>query len=627
MLKFIQLTLLIISLCFLECKGYSIEQLKKQLDTTTNDSIKIWTCKMLCVELDDQHQSFMQYVCKGIAICNKHILSNNGNKEEFYSYSRLNFLNIVSHAYLRANKYYERINMLNKNLKEANKIKNLNYQYQLKQVGYRELGVTRRALNQDSLALKYIFQSLVYHLKIPVKNANADSIYKAFLYAELGNIALENNNIELAIGYSRLSLKYITEYSFILESFIDNTIGEAYRKINNTKKAFYYFLLAYNSAKKYNAIQDLPLISYNIAAIYEQKGDVNQASKYYNLSYKEAQNVYDVDVLTDVAKRLTRLYSNQKNITLTKFYFEKYLTVEEEQTKYKKENELVKIEMSHKYEVEKRMNEYQEELKQLKYESDLKQTRAQIYGVIGLALLVIVSIVYVALDRQTRQKLAYQKKLVEQQHKNFIQIIETQESERKRIAADIHDGIGQMLIAAKMNINYLGELETGANQELIKSSSTIIQEIIDEIRNITFNLMPSVLTNHGLEKAILQLVEKLQKFNPSIIFTYEHSGLNQLTNQIIQVNIFRIIQEFFSNALKYAHAKNIKLKIVCMNDTIVLEFNDDGKGFDFETEIKKGQNGLKNIMARVALLKGYIDMKLLKETNGKNYHITLTKEI
>ena len=183
-------------------------------------------------------------------------------------------------------------------------------------------------------------------------------------------------------------------------------------------------------------------------------------------------------------------------------------------------------------------------------------------------------------------------------------VFETQESERKRLAEDLHDSVGQVLSAIKLNLHRLDKIIENDNpKSLLLDTRKLTDECIQEIRNIIHNVLPPVLTDFGLIEALQALCERLEKNTGiKIIFTKELP--NDRFSSEIEITLYRIAQELFGNAVKHSGATAIQLQLTRENGTLMMSFSDNGVGFDPES-VKRGF-GLKNLESRAQFINGKI---------------------
>ncbi len=203
-----------------------------------------------------------------------------------------------------------------------------------------------------------------------------------------------------------------------------------------------------------------------------------------------------------------------------------------------------------------------------------------------------------------------QKKLVlvkESTQKYTKQLLEKTEEERKRIASDLHDSVSHELLSLKNSI-----------EEKSAQTDSKIDLIINDIRNISRNLHPIMFDKVGLTASIEQLVERTQTLN-NFMITAEIDYNNTLTNAA-ELQVYRILQEALSNCIKYAKAVAAKITIEENNQSLMIQFKDNGIGFDVNETLKsKNSFGLHNIIERGRAIGGEATIV----SNKKGTHITI----
>lgn len=204
------------------------------------------------------------------------------------------------------------------------------------------------------------------------------------------------------------------------------------------------------------------------------------------------------------------------------------------------------------------------------------------------------------------------KKLTAQQKLQLEAIVRTEESERKRIATDLHDGIGQLLSSVKINLGVAIEKversDYNTTTVLLNKSTDSINQITKELRNISYNLLPPSLEQFGLASAIEEEVNKL-KSKPDLFIHFDNSTTGAKFDQKIELILFRVFQEMLNNALKHAEAREITIQLIEHGNTLVLMFEDDGRGFNKDVGLlKKNSSGLKNLYSRINLIQGTINI-------------------
>jgi len=161
-------------------------------------------------------------------------------------------------------------------------------------------------------------------------------------------------------------------------------------------------------------------------------------------------------------------------------------------------------------------------------------------------------------------------------------IVRTEQNEQKRMADDLHDSLAQEVAMAKLmvtNLEAYGEKNDRNFNKLIETSKYILDEAITHIREICYNLMPSVLIKGNIDIALSEFVKKLNSQN-IIRFHYKSEGNFDNLNSEIEIVIFRIVQEFINNSIKHSKAKNVTIvSKINTDNNFFIELKDDGTRF------------------------------------------------
>jgi signal transduction histidine kinase len=222
-------------------------------------------------------------------------------------------------------------------------------------------------------------------------------------------------------------------------------------------------------------------------------------------------------------------------------------------------------------------------------------------------IIMLLGIIYNIWDKEKLKDV--QLRLLEEDRKEtFKKLITVQDSERKRIAEELHDSIGPMLAAIKINFlrSIKAERERKPAGGLIAKTESIIDESISEIRNIAHQLMPKGLSSKGLVTLLTEYFDDLENlYSADIHFT---SDITATPNSDIQLNLYRIISELVLNAAKHGGAKVISVSLETHEDGINIIIRDDGTGFNAMKKSNTGM-GLKSIESRVSYLKGNMEIQ------------------
>lgn len=197
-------------------------------------------------------------------------------------------------------------------------------------------------------------------------------------------------------------------------------------------------------------------------------------------------------------------------------------------------------------------------------------------------------------------------------------ILQTQDVERQRIAADLHDDLGGTLATIKRSItDLMAESTTPGTRRKFENLEPLIQKSSDDLRRISHNLMPPEFERIGLSGSLSQLIVAL----PTVPTKFEYlcSGNEQRLAKDIELNAYRIVSELIQNILKHAQAKRAAVQLIYFGSVLRILVEDDGLGSNTEPNSKSSGLGLKNCMLRA----DYICATLTRETSAGGSLIVL----
>jgi two-component system NarL family sensor kinase len=208
-----------------------------------------------------------------------------------------------------------------------------------------------------------------------------------------------------------------------------------------------------------------------------------------------------------------------------------------------------------------------------------------------------------------KQKHVLQAAILNQQDLATKGIIQAEEKERKRIAADLHDGVGQLFSAVRMNLSSLMErvvLNNTEEQALAEKTIAMVDESCKEVRTIAHQMMPNILLKIGLASAIKDFVNKIDSHHLKV--NLEAYGLDERLDNNVEIVLYRVVQECVNNVIKHSKASRLDINLTRETDNISVTIEDNGIGFNTADKMKFEGIGLKNIITRVAYLKGTVDI-------------------
>lgn len=305
--------------------------------------------------------------------------------------------------------------------------------------------------------------------------------------------------------------------------------------------------------------------------------------------------------------------SNEQSIRAYSLLSDAYLNIEDFENAYKYknlENDSLRFnfaqdrfqqaaEITEDYRTDKQLDQAEET-------ALIQSQKAKTFGIVALILLLVLAISYL-IFLQTIQR----KKL-----ENLQAVVLGEEQERRRLAKDLHDGIGVLLTSIRMRLSNFED--TVDDQESYHQSLEQIDKACTEVRRVSHNLSPASLEKLGLEEAILDLADQINLSSDLEMSTKVEWTASKLNSED-EVLVYRIIQELINNSLKYAEASKLMLSITEAHESIKLDYSDNGKGFD-KQKIKPGI-GLKSIASRLDILKG--KMSYISQL-GKGTHFEIS---
>jgi PAS domain S-box-containing protein len=209
----------------------------------------------------------------------------------------------------------------------------------------------------------------------------------------------------------------------------------------------------------------------------------------------------------------------------------------------------------------------------------------------------------------------------EAEHRVREAIINTEESERSRIAQDLHDGLGPILSTIKIYFQVYQDTKDESKKMILnKKLKSTIDEAIKGVSEISHNISPHVLRNYGFYAALKQFIHRIALTN--VINFNLDCGLEQDLNKNTEIILYRAIAELINNSIKHSGCKSISITLNHIDDSLQVNYSDDGKGFDAAAVLEKPAmgSGVQNIINRINALQGNVEMN---STEGKGMHALL----
>ncbi len=374
-------------------------------------------------------------------------------------------------------------------------------------------------------------------------------------------------------------------------------LGGAYGQLKQPKKSLEYMKRSLRMREQLGDEFALSMSYINIAESFNLLHQTDSAIFYANRAIQLGRKIQFLDMVKYAYQFLSEIHSSNGRYAEALAYYKQYSQLHDSifnQTKSKQVAELTT-----KYETEKK--EEQIKLQQM----ELRQKNMYLLLAAVLFLLGIVAVVAIYRHRKARQDARFQRRLFEQQQEVAKAVLDAEERERRRIAADLHDGVGQTLSAALLNLNSVSEILQDSEAKLrAETAVQLVKDSYTEMRTISHQMMPNALLKAGLATAVREFLQKIDESTLKV--SLETIGLNQQRlHQQTETILYRIIQETVTNVVKHANASKLYIQIVQDEEGISLAIEDNGKGFQ-PGSVNEGI-GLSSIRNRVQILNGTVD--------------------
>jgi signal transduction histidine kinase len=354
-------------------------------------------------------------------------------------------------------------------------------------------------------------------------------------------------------------------------------------------------------------IRSLIKDSFALAVNYTNLGDIYAAAKkydnakdYYLKSNELATKIKYADLLANNYKQLSELETQQSQFQKAYDYLQLYNQLNDSIYQITKTKQIQ--ELSAKYETA----EKEKQIQQQQFEISKRN-----YYIAGI-LLIFTLFSMLAYSFYKRYKLKQQSRLQEeiilQQDMAAKAVIEAEEKERKRIAGDLHDGVGQMMSAARMNLSALSHslvFSSADQRNSFERVTSLIDDSCNEVRVVSHNMMPNALVKSGLAAAVKEFLDRIDIRIIKIDLYTE--GLDEKINSNIETVLYRVIQECVNNVIKHSGASRLDISLIKDNAGINVTVEDNGKGFEVHNKPNFNGMGLQNILTRIEYLKGTVE--------------------
>lgn len=478
------------------------------------------------------------------------------------------------------------------------------------------IGIVLRAQKEYKNVVSYYRKAMSIYQKL------GNKFGLAACHSNLGAVYLSLTKYDSAIFYSLLASEEFEAQK--VKQFLPTTLSNAaiaYSKSGQTEKAKLHFTKAKKLHEEYNNKKELSFTLSQLARLEAQQGNKEEAIAYGERALNIATDIKAMEQIMQAHEALSESKALAADFRGAYHEHIEYSAAKDSLFQQQKSKQL--LELQTKYET----NKNKQEIALLDQENKLKATAIERnYFIIGglvsmLALFALLVYVWRYRSRQQQNAVAQQQKL-RMRELQISSVIESQEQERKRFAADLHDGMGQLVSALQLTVQSIKNTrDPEMTISLVENSEKLLTDIQSEIRNIAFNLMPPILMKEGLVPATKELVRRVNQAAKLKSEVTVHDVAKRFPD-LIEISLYRIIQELVSNIIKHGNASYLILSFTGYTHEVVLTIEDDGLGYDLERFQKSKQsNGWRTIQTRIQLIKGQIEFDTM--VGRKNNTVTI----
>jgi PAS domain S-box-containing protein len=190
-----------------------------------------------------------------------------------------------------------------------------------------------------------------------------------------------------------------------------------------------------------------------------------------------------------------------------------------------------------------------------------------------------------------------------------IRLMEVQEAERRNLARELHDEIGQLLTSLRLLLRLSGDSRPDALQNRFEQARTIVDNLLARVRGLSFDLRPADLDQLGLLPALLTLFERYTA-QTGVLVSLKHQGVDRRFAPQLETGAYRIVQEALTNAARHAGVAEVTVRVWTDPDKLNVQIEDRGRGFDPEVVLKAPRSsGLIGMRERIMLLGGHMTIE------------------
>ena len=470
-------------------------------------------------------------------------------------------------------------------------------------------------IGHNLIAEKQIEKGIEYEQKaLLLKGYPFEARYRVLIhldifdaYVQLGNLLKAKLHLDSAIeGNKPLN-------NIAVSGLVANNTGIYYNTINDIPQSLAAFQEAYQLSGRSGNDFFKAEAADNLAILYMKQHNPVLAEKFALEGNTIGRGLSELKVVASTYNTLSEVMSGRNDFKKALEYSALYKLYSDSATN--RETQQTSVALENRYQHQKREREIAAlTATNVGHELNMvKKNRILIGGsILSVAVIIILALSY--RNSKQRRVIAEKEQALQQEQIRFLErqqqvvslqsMINGQETERTRIAKDLHDGLGGLFSTVKMYFSTLQHQNPQlGNDELFQKGYSIIDTASVEVRRIAHNMMPEVLMKLGLVNALKDLCDSITS-GKLLTVSLEVHGMNGRLNSTTEIMLFRIVQELLNNIIKHAQATEVIIQCVRDQSRLSVIVEDNGQGFNTAEAGDGTHAGMTTVKSRVDYLKG-----------------------
>ena len=470
---------------------------------------------------------------------------------------------------------------------------------------FNDIGNAFALSNNDDKALAYQFKALELLAKFPNPSLEGN------VYNSIGYVYAEKEQLDSAVYYYEKSLKLKERYGNVYSQLnTRNNLCDCYSGLDKQEKALLCYEQLIPLQREVNDQQGLLRSYINLANENTKLKNYQKAIRLLDEVKPLLNSVGTLEIKMDFYRVLQWILAENGSHKKAYEAQKLYQTLKDSLFNEEKNHQIV--ELSTKYEVEKKNSQLAENKEQLTAAQNeillaqlhLKNRNFWLLALGLISLLVILISVLLIQRQRAESALEKSQAVIAERDRGTLALVDAQEEERLRIAKELHDGVGNQLLALHLkwqSINKKIDLDIGLKKEF-EAGSRMLKDVMDEVRSVSHQMMPKVLSEFGLIPAIEEMLHRSLS-TTTIKHRFDSKDVNQKLDKKLEVAIYRVLQELINNVIKHSNATEVQVQLFSNPGYLILILEDNGKGMPTAENQTDGM-GLTSIKSRLHTIDG-----------------------